>query len=204
MEIYYCGIDVFADMAGVEFLTSERRARMERYRKPADRIRCLVAGLLLHMALGERVSVLRENKQGKPYLPQGPCFNLSHSGKYVILGVSRHELGVDIERIAPFDDRVARRCYTDEELTWLYSQGDTRAFYMLWTAKESIMKATGLGFTLPPESFSVLPVEDGWHTVCGRRWFFRWHGLPGHEICSACAFDEPVHLIPVDRAKLIL
>lgn len=204
MDLYYCSIDAFEDMAGAELLTPERRARMERYLKPEDRARCLAAGLLLRMALGECVLALRENTQGKPYLPHGPCFNLSHSGEYVILGVSDHEIGVDIERIAPFDNRVARRCYTDEELAWLYAQSGADAFYRLWTAKESVMKATGLGFTLTPESFSVLPMEDGWHTVCDRRWFLRWHELPGYEICIACAFDEAIRLIRVDRAKLIL
>lgn len=203
MEIYFCGIDEFADLAGSELLSPERRARMERYRKDEDRARCLVAGLLLRMALGPRAFTLCQNAQGKPYLPQGPCFNLSHSGEYVVLGVSEHAIGVDIERIGPFEERVARRCYTDAELAWLYAQEDAGAFYRLWTAKESIMKSTGLGFSMPPESFSVLPVEDGWHRTAAGRWFLRWYALPGHALCSACASDAAGRLRCVGRAELM-
>ena len=173
------------------------------YRRREDQARCLVAGLLLRMALGSHVAALLQNAQGKPYLPQGPCFNLSHSGAYVILGVSAHETGVDIERIGPFEDKVARRCYTEAELAWLYAQRDASAFYRLWTAKESIMKASGLGFAMPPESFSVLPVEEGWHMVAGRPWFLRWHTLAGHALCSACASDAEVRLVRVSRAELM-
>ena len=204
MKIYYCNIDDFRDLAGAELLSPARWVRMQRYLKPEDQIRCLTAGLLLRMAFGERIPEMRENTQGKPYLPLGPFFNLSHSGTYVVLGVSEHEIGVDIEQIAPFDDRVARRCYTEKELAWLYAQNNTEAFYRLWTAKESIMKATGLGFTLPPESFSVLPMEDGWHTIRGQRWFLQWNMLPGHAICSACASAETVQLIHTDRSTIIL
>lgn len=204
VKIYYCGISAFADMAGTELLSPQRRMRLARYRRAEDRARCLVAGLLLRMALGESNASLQENAQGKPYLAQGPHFNLSHSGEYVILGISEHEIGVDVERVAPFDDRVARRCYTGAELAWLYAQKDPRAFYRLWTAKESIMKSTGLGFSLPPEGFCVLPMEEGWHTAAGGRWFLQWRELPGHVLCTACASDEALHLIRAERKELIV
>ena len=34
---------------------------------------------------------------GKPFYQNGPFFNISHSGKYVIMAVANNEVGVDIE-----------------------------------------------------------------------------------------------------------
>ncbi len=56
---------------------------------------------------------------------------------------------------------------------------------MLWTAKESVMKACGQGLYMAPESFSVLPVSDGPHLIHGKNWFLSWNLSDGHQICVA-------------------
>lgn len=204
MELYHCRIDAFSDMAGLALLDPARRARLEKSGSAAVRMRMLTAGLMLRYALGARVRDMEEGPHGKPFLPEGPCFNLSHSGEYVLLGLSAHELGVDVERIAALRGRVAERCFCEEELRFLYAQEDPQeAFYRLWTAKESVMKATGLGFSLSPASFCVLPLEDGAHSIHGQSWFLRWFSLPSCTICTACAADEDVIWRPLDRAVLL-
>jgi phosphopantetheinyl transferase len=104
---------------------------------------------------------------------------------------------VDIEKIKPYPEAVAKRCFTAMERGWLCeaAPGGARdeAFYRLWTAKESVMKATGLGFSLPPGDFSVLPMvesdseseSESSHRIAGKDWFLDWIALRGYMICIA-------------------
>lgn len=206
MELYYCNIAEFSDLCGSQYLPLERRQKMQRYRFLEDRARCLAAGLMFRYVFGESAGgALLSGPYGKPYL-QGDSrsFNLSHAGSYVVLGVAACEIGIDIEKITPYSDAVAKKCFTAEEQAWLYHQGCKAAFYRLWTGKESIMKATGLGFQMPPESFHVLPVLDGEHFIAGKTWHLRWFTLKGHEICAATAKPEQIkQLIPLGRSELL-
>jgi 4'-phosphopantetheinyl transferase len=78
-------------------------------------------------------------------------FNLSHTRGAVLIGIAiGRELGVDIEWQRPLDDLegMARSVMSNEELLqWnaLEPENRTRAFYRVWTRKESYLKAIGLG-----------------------------------------------------------
>ena len=204
MMIYIGGIQPFMNLQGLELVTNARRKRIQAYIKPEDKARCLVAGLLLRkvcdVAGDEQLTA---SKNGKPYLRNsGMYFNISHSGEYVVLAVADNEIGVDIEKIAPYDQAIAVRCFTERELEWLQSQGADEAFYRLWTAKESVMKASGLGFSLPPETFSVLPMDASAHTIAGNAWFLHWLLYEGHMIC--CAIGDRTEKMEVyDHETLI-
>jgi 4'-phosphopantetheinyl transferase len=175
------------NLTGLELVRRERQERIKEYRRQEDKARCLVAGLLLRAFCGvTHESPLRLGKNGKPYLwDSGVCFNLSHSGSYVVLGTASSEIGVDVEKVGPYPMDVAGRCFVPAELEWLRLQGAQDAFYRLWAAKESIMKATGKGFSLPPESFCVLPMDESAHFCAGGAWFLDWVHIDGHIICSA-------------------
>lgn len=204
MKLYYCSIAELSDLCGAEYLSPGRRERMSRFRQPEDRARCLAAGLLLRAVLGEEAcGRILQAPCGKPYLPGGAFFNLSHSGDYVVLAVSPSETGADVERVAPYPESIAKKCFTAAELKWLSGQGCDRAFFKLWTGKESVMKATGLGFHMPPESFQILPMSDGAHRIAGKDWFLRWLALPGHEVCVATATEQPMQVLPLGRAELL-
>jgi len=139
----------------------ERLERAGQFRFEADRLRCLGAGILLSEILGITEEQLCITAEGKLFLPGDERkFNLSHSGDYVVLAVSDREVGVDIEKQ---DDRhldVAKRVFQTGELAWM-AEDPVKRFFCLWSLKESVMKATGLGFKLPPESFSVLSLLEG-------------------------------------------
>jgi phosphopantetheinyl transferase len=72
-------------------------------------------------------------------------------------------------------------------------------FCTLWTGKESVMKGTGLGMRLDPQSFSLLPLEAGDYLIRGDRWFVGWRSLnDGYIIALASRTPvramEPVRL----------
>ena len=175
------------NLAGIELVACARRERIHGYVQLADKARCLVAGLLLRRVCGVRADCqLAYGENGKPYLKSGDMyFNVSHAGDYVALAVANCEVGVDIEKVSAYSDAVAARCFTPPEREWLRREGCDEAFYRLWTAKESVMKASGFGFSLPPEAFSVLPLDSSAHSIAGKPWFLDWLSFSGYIICRA-------------------
>ena len=87
--------------------------------------------------------------QGKPQIVNFPRkFNLSHSGDYVVCGVSDGEVGVDIQKWVPFKERMAERFFAKEEWKLLQEtdvEKRTELFYRLWSRKEAYGKYTGQG-----------------------------------------------------------
>lgn len=86
---------------------------------------------------------------GKPRIVNFPKkFNLSHSGDYVICGVSDGEVGVDIQKWVPYKERTAERFFAPEEWKLLQELDESRRtemFYRLWSRKEAYGKYTGQG-----------------------------------------------------------
>lgn len=205
MKIFYCKIHDFADLRGSEYLLPQRRERMYRYIRNEDRARCLVGGLMLRHVLGKGYGeYLAFGPYEKPYLKeQDVFFNLSHSVSYAVIAVSHHEVGVDVEHVSPYSLSVAEKCFTAEEMKWLLQHRNRRDFYRLWTGKESVMKAVGDGLSMAPESFDIMPVEDGPHKIRGKTWYLYWAGLEEYEICAACAADEDVEMIEIKRSELL-
>ncbi len=199
MVLYLCSIRELEDASVISLLTPERQKRLARYRQEADRRRCLGAGLLLRYLLQEDAAHVRADHYGRLSLPgESLSFNLSHSGEFVALAADEESVGVDVEVLAPVADGIAERCYTPEELRWLYGQRDfTAAFYRLWTGKESVMKAVGLGFSMPPETFSIFEPVNGLHRIQGQNWYLNWYPLDGHSLCIASKrnIQAEIHLL---------
>ena len=88
-------------------------------------------------------------EQGKPQIVNFPKkFNLSHSGDYVVCGVSDGEVGVDIQKWVPYKERTAERFFAKEEWELLQEKDEqerTELFYRLWSRKEAYGKYTGQG-----------------------------------------------------------
>lgn len=98
---------------------------------------------------------------GKPALADSDVrFNLTHTGEHALIAVGDLELGLDAEQILParVDGPLAERVMTAAEFeTWSRAPRaeQVTAFFRLWSAKESVMKATGLGLQLSPHGFGV-------------------------------------------------
>ena len=103
---------------------------------------------------------------GKPNLLNSPLhFSLTHTGEHALLAVGAGELGLDAEeRIASrVDAPLAQRVMTAEEYAfWSRAPVEQKVsgFFRLWSAKESVMKATGLGLGLGTKSFAVFAGES--------------------------------------------
>ncbi len=91
---------------------------------------------------------LQFTPDGKPFWPLGPQFSISHAGLYagcaLAAGANAHlSLGFDIEQIRPLKRDVMARMLSAQELA--AAQNDPVALYHLWSAKEAVVKAVGVG-----------------------------------------------------------
>ena len=94
---------------------------------------------LLCEVLGCSEADIRIHDNGKPYLPGGPEFSLSHSGGMVLLAVSDEgPVGCDVEPL----DRVIRN---EEAIRRKIAPGDhDTPLLRLWVKHEAVLKS-GLG-----------------------------------------------------------
>lgn len=140
----------------------------------------------------EEIRLVR-NDYGKLFLKtdQTPAlfFNLTHTDRLIACVLSsRDGVGIDMERIrkAPFE--VMDQVFQPSEMAWVQSQPTLarkeQAFFLLWTRKEAVMKAEGLGFSLPPKTFTV-PRNWGETTDHRYQYFITRMSLPESDaLCS--------------------
>ena len=197
-----------------EMVSSERKRSADSFRFMKDRRLSVGASALLdaglkEFGLRERDMIYGRSEYGKPFFRNAPDihFSISHSATKVAVAVSDREVGCDIEQVitARLSDRsavqeaakcleMAGRFFTSEEhmaMKAMESPSERiRMFYRCWTLKESYMKATGLGMTLAPDSFSVLSALDGSACIPGSDFvFFTPGSFDGYE-CALCCRPE--------------
>ena len=205
IRLYYADVSAFTDAETLrccaESISDTRREKAYRYLRPMDRALCIGAGMLLDTGLREygisektAAIVLREG--GKPYLADRPDirFNLSHSGSMAIACFSQSEVGCDIEKLGVFDADFTRKIFLPEEADAVCASKDPqKAFYRFWTLKESFMKVTGLGLSLPPGAFAVSISGTDIHVrqhVSDRTYRFFLPELIDGYACAVCAEGE--------------
>ena len=148
----------------ISLISPQRAAKAIRYKLPADKKRCIAGGLLLRRFLGD--SEIYIDEFGKPRTESGVCFNLSHSGDWVLLAVSDREVGCDIEQLHQTDAlRLGKVVYTDAEMDVLRKSRDRLGtFFEFWTKKEALLKCMGKGFHRAAKTVDVRAdrfCEDG-------------------------------------------
>jgi 4'-phosphopantetheinyl transferase len=153
-------------------LAPDERRRADRYRFERDRSRYIVGRATLRLLLASYLDVapgeleIGYGEFEKPYLADGPSFNISHSGAVVLYAFAvAGELGIDVE----LDDanlareRIAERFFSPAEVSVLRSlpaEAQPHAFLSCWTRKEAFIKARGDGLSLALDSFDVTLAPD--------------------------------------------
>ena len=148
-----------------------------------------------------QLPAIARTEGGKPYFPAYPNhhFNLSHSGSFTLCAVDDAPVGVDMEVIRPHHPSLAQRICSPEELAWVNKQADReRAALRLWTAKESRVKYTGTGLTIPLRSIAVpLPPAD---RLDGLRFFF---AQGADFLLSACGHSKANRVQILTREEIL-
>lgn len=108
-----------------------------------------------YLAQNIQNSDIQRNVHGKPFLTTSPQlqFNHSHSRQYYALASSFElsDIGIDIEdldRKVRFD-ALAQHAFHPNELKYWQDLGhDADYWFRVWTTKEAVLKASGLGIRL--------------------------------------------------------
>jgi 4'-phosphopantetheinyl transferase len=161
-----------------QILSQDELARAARFAEALWAQRYIVARAVLRTQLAARIACapqavrLTTNAHGKPELADRPAaalgFNLSHSGDFaLIVSAPDCQLGCDLEARAQHEDGVAARFFAPAEIAALDAVTDgARAdlFTRIWTRKEAVLKAVGLGLGAGLDAF-VAPLEAVPHAV---------------------------------------
>lgn len=132
----------------------KRYAKAQKFKLEEGYLQAIATGALLtHVQIPEES--IRIDSFGKPYC-EDISFSISHSGSFAILAVDENNVGIDIQEFQEKALSVSKRVFTPEEQEWVGE--DVSRFTILWTLKESVMKITGKGLSLPANSFCVLPL----------------------------------------------
>ncbi|MDR1067357.1 MAG: 4'-phosphopantetheinyl transferase superfamily protein [Clostridiales bacterium] len=182
MNLYVTKLRAIEDARLEEIIRSfepPKQERIMRYVKYEDRLRGTVSYSMtrgvVFRELGIRPgdAIFSANDFGKPRLENcdGFHFNVSHSGEYVICLTDKSPVGADIQLMKPIKYiEIARRFFTKYETDFI-TDGDPaeriNKFYMLWALKESYVKASGMGLSVPLNSFDfTVDMEN--ETACLR------------------------------------
>ena len=201
-------------------LSAPERERASRFRFDADARRFVLGRLAIRRLLAEIGGLAPEaleitaDKLGKPTCPQLPgwSFNLSHSGDFVLIGLSpQHAIGVDVEAHAtPFPLDIAPLLGRREAdlIAEAPAEQAARLFYSFWTIKEAALKALGCGLAVPPEEVRLGNDPSrhqgmnwqscSWSTVQAGSCF---RGLAG-EVPAAQGYSAAVALLPRTSDRL--
>lgn len=153
------------DVASLEHvLTDSEKAKAQRFRFEKDRKRYIITHSLLRQLLSKYLNIkpldieFGETGRHKPIVsfPEtNLLFNISHSGDAIAIGVLNQEritsknidFGVDIELFkSSRDHRVIAKYYFSDRERFHLDQNDTDdLFYVYWTRKEALLKASGIG-----------------------------------------------------------
>lgn len=207
---YYIDVTQFEDETlfkeAWNLLSPCRQEKITRVRHRKDKHRSLGAGIALDYAL-KRYGLKEMDMEyafgewGKPSLRDYPDihFSLSHSGDYAICSIGDVPVGNDIEHVRGGRLKVADRFFAPEELTFLYAVQDeeeiTQRLFRIWTMKESFLKVTGKGISLPLRDFAVMVDEEAdrirvKHTFNAMYYHMKeYKEIPGYRV-AVCAQES--------------
>ena len=154
-------------------VSDQRREQALRYKHTMGQFCCLKSWVLLRDILKtltkprqnpDKTPIewqkMEYNEQGKPFLPDGPFFSISHCKAGIAVAVDEQPIGIDIESIRHAEEELIERTMNEEEQRMIRSAAQPdRMFTRLWTQKEAVVKAEGTGICSFEQLQTLLPAN---------------------------------------------
>lgn len=176
IHVWYADITTGRMLFPKNLLSGDELERAKRYRFEADSTRFATARAMLRRALSLYLHrkphdiIFEYDLNGKPglngKLSHDIQFNVSHSGNKVIIALARgRRIGVDVERadndIPSLD--LARQNFSLREVIALEKIAEEERatmFCRIWTRKEALLKAIGVGLAGLHHNIDLFDGED--------------------------------------------
>jgi phosphopantetheinyl transferase len=205
-------------------LGNEEKAELERLRVPKRRAEWLAARLAVKelyrkssdpaTAIPDNCIQIKKEESGVPYLSLDGLgratgwLSLSHSEGKVFCALSHNEgvrFGVDLEKVVPRSPEFVHDFFTETEIQQVgkLSGHDRDALVnLIWSTKEAVLKAIGLGLQRDTRQVEVLTKRysgrmDGWSSLEVliyfdeiNKWKVFWREESGYML-TLCISDAP-------------
>lgn len=189
------------------FLSKKESSRYKKFVSRDDADLFIIGRYLIKKFLSIKKNIspqqilIEEDAYGRPFIVKPRLekidFNLSHSGNFIILGVSSKAIGVDIEKKNSSDiERLSETCFTKKEIKYIFCENNNpnrvNRFYKLWTLKEAYLKAIGVGLSYPLKNFyftinrSNILLKSKIDNLFNKKWHFYSFGVGKKYIISVC------------------
>jgi 4'-phosphopantetheinyl transferase len=196
-EIHVWRIDLHVSQGYLDqlfyLLSEDEKNKAKRFRSIKTRNAFIVRRGSLRILLSRYLGVdardlhFTYNAFDKPILASlsesyGLYFNVSHTHEIALIALSRHEVGIDIERVDTHYPclTIAEEFFAAHEVSALRAlplSEVAHTFFRYWTAKEAVAKAIGQGLSIPLENIQLeffggrtaghanvlFPTCDVWH-----------------------------------------
>jgi len=190
VHVWHLRLDQQPWQQHIALLSQQQRQRLESFRGEDLRRRYCVchAGLRtvlsLYLGIDPQAIEFDVGEQGKPSIaegdnPSGLTFNISHSGERAIFAIaSRRAIGIDLEAVRNVShlDGILKRYFCEDERIYCNSLGQDRliAFFRLWTCKEALSKAMGLGLQMGLDKCAVCWGDQPYFTQLPEAYGVNW------------------------------
>ena len=154
------------------FISDEEKLRADKFHSTADSFTYILCHALLRLILARKLNInpldlsFKNGIDNKPSLTGNrQYFNLSHTREAFIIGCSGDfHLGIDLEKINHRVNIIAvtKSFFSQKDRNFIFkSESDAREnFSLLWTRKESLLKAIGSGMINDLDQITVSEKEN--------------------------------------------
>ncbi len=198
INVYYTKIDSnFPKEKFDEFyneLPNILKNKIDRLKRYKSKLHSLIGLQLLKTSLSDFnfsnkiLEKIRYKEDGKPYIPNSFCFNISHSENIIICACYNSNIGVDIEKIMPRNiNKLQTFISKDEFIALSNSTNQDQLFAKIWTQKEAFSKAIGSGMNL---SFADINITNLKVMHKNEFWYLYPLNIDKKYFCHICVADN--------------
>jgi len=152
-------------------MSADETMRANRYLQVRDKNRFIISRAALRLLLARYLNrqpaelIFEAGANKKPFIKNEVLqYNVSHSGDWIVIAIANTPVGVDIEWINPAFDYhdITGEYFGAEEAAYIAADKAHSRFFLLWTRKEALIKATAKGLD---DDLKLIPALDGEHDM---------------------------------------